>query len=193
MPKPIRLVDAARDELLAEVAKYGTGFIRAVRAALIAPVPHAIRIGGSAGETDRDRLVRVACCALLMRSDPPARASGETPIPAAKIEDGKPFPAVRRVPSSSMLGFGSLIVVIATVMLLAYDVLAEGLACLGVGIGSVLLGLRGTKPRPVSTRIRVPSHSTPGAMGFVILGIVVLLAIGVGAALSDLASWDLKH
>lgn len=30
-------------------------------------------------------------------------------------------------------------------------------------------------------------------MGFVILGIVVLLAIGVGAALSDLASWDLKH
>ncbi len=33
MTKPIRLVDAARDEFLTEVAKYGTGFTRAVRAA----------------------------------------------------------------------------------------------------------------------------------------------------------------
>jgi toxin ParE1/3/4 len=43
MTKPVRLVDAARDELLAEVAKYGSGFTRAVRAAfsLIARFPEA--------------------------------------------------------------------------------------------------------------------------------------------------------
>jgi plasmid stabilization system protein ParE len=43
MTKPIRLVDAARDELLAEVAKYGAGFTRAARAAfkLIARFPEA--------------------------------------------------------------------------------------------------------------------------------------------------------
>jgi hypothetical protein len=43
MTKRIRLVDAARDEFLAEVAKYGTGFTRAVRAAfkLIARFPEA--------------------------------------------------------------------------------------------------------------------------------------------------------
>jgi toxin ParE1/3/4 len=41
--KPIRLVDAARDEFLAEVARYGTGFTRVVRAAfkLIARFPEA--------------------------------------------------------------------------------------------------------------------------------------------------------
>jgi hypothetical protein len=33
MIKPVRLVDEARDELLAESAKYGLGFTRAVRAA----------------------------------------------------------------------------------------------------------------------------------------------------------------
>jgi len=43
MIKPVRLVDAARDDLLAEGAKYGTGFTRAVRAAfkLIARFPEA--------------------------------------------------------------------------------------------------------------------------------------------------------
>ena len=43
MTKRIRLVDAARDELLAEVAKDGVGFSRAVRAAfkLIARFPEA--------------------------------------------------------------------------------------------------------------------------------------------------------
>jgi len=43
MTKPIRLVDAARDEFLAEVAKYGAGFTRALRAAfkLIARFPEA--------------------------------------------------------------------------------------------------------------------------------------------------------
>jgi plasmid stabilization system protein ParE len=43
MSKPVRLVDAARDELLAEAAKYGAGFTRAARAAfeLIARFPEA--------------------------------------------------------------------------------------------------------------------------------------------------------
>jgi len=43
MIKPVRLVDQARDELLAEGAKYGMGFTRAVRAALrlIARFPEA--------------------------------------------------------------------------------------------------------------------------------------------------------
>ena len=43
MIKPVRLVDEARDELLAEGAKYGMGFTRAVRAAfrLIARFPEA--------------------------------------------------------------------------------------------------------------------------------------------------------
>jgi plasmid stabilization system protein ParE len=43
MTKPVRLVDAAREEFLTEVAKYGTGFTRAVRAAfkLIARFPEA--------------------------------------------------------------------------------------------------------------------------------------------------------
>jgi plasmid stabilization system protein ParE len=43
MIKPVRLVDEARDELLAEGEKYGMGFIRAVRAAfrLIARFPEA--------------------------------------------------------------------------------------------------------------------------------------------------------
>jgi hypothetical protein len=40
---PIRLVDAARDEVLAEVARYGAGFTRALRASfkLIARFPEA--------------------------------------------------------------------------------------------------------------------------------------------------------
>lgn len=43
MTKPVRLVDAARDELLAEGGRYGTGFTRAVRAAfkLVARFPAA--------------------------------------------------------------------------------------------------------------------------------------------------------
>ena len=43
MTKPVRLVDAAREELLAESAKYGMGFTRAVRAAfkLMARFPEA--------------------------------------------------------------------------------------------------------------------------------------------------------
>lgn len=43
MTKPIRLVDAARDELLAESSKHGMGFTRAVRAAfkLVARFPEA--------------------------------------------------------------------------------------------------------------------------------------------------------
>lgn len=43
MTKPIRLVDAARDEFLAEVARYGTGFAGAVRGAfkVIARFPEA--------------------------------------------------------------------------------------------------------------------------------------------------------
>jgi toxin ParE1/3/4 len=43
MTKPVRLVDAARYELLAEGARYGTSFTRAVRAAfkLIARFPEA--------------------------------------------------------------------------------------------------------------------------------------------------------
>ena len=43
MTKPVRLVDAARDEFLAEVVKYGAGFARAVRGAfeLIARFPEA--------------------------------------------------------------------------------------------------------------------------------------------------------
>jgi len=43
MTKPVRLVDAARDEFLAEVARYGSGFSRAVGAAfkLIARFPEA--------------------------------------------------------------------------------------------------------------------------------------------------------
>ncbi len=35
MTKPLRLVDAARAEFLAEVTKYGAGFTRAVRAAFM--------------------------------------------------------------------------------------------------------------------------------------------------------------
>lgn len=43
MTKPVRLGDEARDELLAEGAKYGMGFTRAVRSAfkLIARFPEA--------------------------------------------------------------------------------------------------------------------------------------------------------
>lgn len=43
MTKPVRLVDEARDELLAESTKYGMAFTRAVRAAfkLIARFPEA--------------------------------------------------------------------------------------------------------------------------------------------------------
>src|SRR4051812_19115586 len=71
MTKPIRLLDAARDEVLAEVAKYGTGFTRAVRAAfkLIAHFPEAWApipsVGVFAGRDEalpvRHRVPRAAC------------------------------------------------------------------------------------------------------------------------------------
>jgi hypothetical protein len=50
MIKPVRLVDEARDELLAEGAKYGMGFTRAVRAAfrLIARFPEGVVVAGQA-------------------------------------------------------------------------------------------------------------------------------------------------